>query len=379
MQIIFCELVNSLFGALKFRKIRSLCRCCKLHSITRRTIRFAGAYILGFLLVMISCNIIATTTGHLKPYFAQECPQAFRDCPTQAAGPSTGPSNGPLSGPTASPLAVSNWSTLLPQPSADAPANETDVAPITRPLSEPIQNGSSLTNVSALPLPGHLIRTRRDIASSRGAGLRLVERKWIILEGVNLAELCEFNGDSVQTRRFDRLAMSWPSFPASIVSYACLFLAFYLSFVGTARPFRLLTCVLVAALLLLGLAFDVQLVKEHYSHWEDVLAGSALSLVVVVFVLIVYLNKFRDTHYYERQKLLPSPRSFVSAASEHVLNNHNGYSNEIALEQFNLDKTEDQLANNSAGGQQNGDAGGPLPNNDLSMRYFQIPRANYRR
>lgn len=361
-----------MFGALKFRKINSLCKCCKLHSITRRTIRFAGAYAFGFLIVVISCNIIATTTGRLKPYFAQECPQAFRDCPTQSI---TSGNGGLLDSSISS---VPRQPAPTSQPPVDATANLADTN--VRPLSQPITSGnSSTTATSVVPLAAQLVRQSRQApwpsSSSSANGRKLIERQWVVLSGVDLASLCQFAGDSVQTRKFDHLAMSWPSFPAAIITYACLFIATYLCYVGTARPFRLLTSTLVVMALLLALIFDVQLIKEHFNHWEDVAGGAGLAIVVVVFVLIVYLNKFRDSHYYENQKL---SRRYLNNQDSHnnSSSNYNGYSNEIALEQFQLDKTDEQQAAPNGSTANGGD--GAVQNNDLAMRYFQIPRANYR-
>jgi hypothetical protein len=195
-----------------------------------------------------------------------------------------------------------------------------------------------------------------------------------MLENVNLAELCDFSGDAIQTRKFERLVMSWPSFPASIVTYATLYVAAYLCFIGTARPFRVITSVLVVVLLLVATIFDVQLVREHFNHWEDSLSGAILALMVVILVLYVYLNKFRDSHYYDKQKL---PKR--GAADQNI---SNGYSNEIALEQYNLDKADDEPGSvsnmNSNNNVHNAEVGASGPNNDLAMRYFQIPRANYR-
>lgn len=248
-------------------------------------------------------------------------------------------------------------------------------AGLPRPLSSPIQSNS--TTAITNPLPDSQVRNRRDIASGAAVDKRFLERQWIMLEGVNMAQLCDFSGDDIQTRKFDRLTMSWPSFPASIVTYAALYLAAYLCFVGTARPFRVITSVLVVVLLLTATIFDVQLVREHFNHWEDSLSGAILALLVVGLVLYVYLNKFRDSHYYDNQKL-PKRR--------HDQNISNGYSNEIAMEQYNLDKADDEPGsitniNNNNNNVPNTDAGGgsgSVANNDLAMRYFQIPRANYR-
>lgn len=204
-------------------------------------------------------------------------------------------------------------------------------------------------------------RFKRDNVDNR----RLIERKWIDLNGANLSQYCNFVGDSVQTRKFDQIAMSWPSFPAAIFTYACLYIACYLSFVGTARPFRIITSVLVMVLLLIATIFDVQLVEQHYNHWEDVVAGAIFAFVVVIFVLIVYLNRFRDTHYYENQK--------IHKRRPTAYDGYRGFNNDVAIGNSSPDKTD-----GGGGNVQNGDIGGSVSNNDLAMRYFQIPRANYR-
>lgn len=381
IQIIFCELVNSLFGSLKFRQIRALCTCCKLHSITRRTIRFSGAYALGFFIVVISCNVLATTSGRLRPYFAQECPALYKDCDI---GPMPRSSSRDLFiNPTGRP--VSPVPRMEPSDMGAAPLSNGNMQPTNdmsniHPLSPPISSNISSqlipsTPIQPAPLVGGVIPSPGDQGDQDSPAARfkrdtmnrsLLERKWIELSGVDLASGCHFQGDSSQTRKFEQLARSWPSFPAAVLTYACLFVASYLSFVGTARPFRAITCVLVMLLLLSATIFDVELVKAHYNHWEDALAGAALALIVVVFVLLVYLNKFRDTHYYENQK--------VQRRRPYASGNLKGYNNELAIGQYNLDKSDGQVAHDV----QNGDTGGSISNNDLAMRYFQIPRANYR-
>lgn len=346
--VIFCELVNSMFGSLKFRQIRALCTCCKLHSITRRTIRFSGAYLLGFLIVLISCDILANTTGRLRPHFAQECPSAYRSCFKTSNTP------GRSQQPAAAQLPAASAQT-----SAAIDASTIQLA--SQPISSQFNANNTFANQQqAAPL----------VRGSNSALSAALERHWIDLTDSNLTQLCGFDvqdPDQVH-RKAQSLAMSWPSGPASIFTYACLFLSCYLCFVGTARPFRIITSVIVVVLLLAATIFDVRLVRERYNHWDDVAAGSFLALVVVVFVLAVYLNKFKDTHYYENQKLYK--RKF------YVYENFKGSSSDAPLGQYNLDKTEPATAVNS--NMRNGEIGGSVSNNDLAMRYFQIPRANYR-
>lgn len=408
-QVIFCELVNSMFGSLKFRQIRSLCKCCKLHSITRRTLRFSGAYLLGFLIVMISCDILATSAGKFRPYFAQECPTIYDAC--FRSSPS-------LDQPISSPIRAreldaleqqtSLSSTAVPslglvvEPTSDT-ASQKQLAASTiaiRPLSPPISSATnnSTENINQQPMAGDSVmvgeggalrRTRRE-AKTQVIDRSVIERKWIDLSNANLKQLCQMSGDHIQTRKFDSIAMSWPSFPGAVFTYACFYLACYLSFVGTARPFRLITSVLVMILLLASTIFNVQLVKEHYNHWEDVAGGAALSLVVTLFVLLVYLNKFRDTHYYENQKLYGSAsrrqqqlrRSLMMMGADG--SPYKGHSNEVG--QYQLDKVDSghlsggasaPVVHNLPNGNE-ASASGPASVNDLAMRYFQIPRANYR-
>jgi hypothetical protein len=322
---------------------------------------------------MISCDILASTTGKLRPYFAQECPNAFRTCLT---GPSSSSSSSAATGSAqAAALMAGEQRPPLSRPISDGTGGGSSDFNGARPGSAPIQSNpaEAITN----PLSEALIRNRRQAALGATVDRRLLERQWIMLEGVNLVELCQFSGDSIQAHKFGSLARSWPSFPASIVTYAVLYVAAYLCFIGTARPFRVITSVLVVVILLVAAIFDVQLVREHYAHWEDTLSGAVLALLVVVLVLFVYLNKFRDSHYYENQKL---PKRNLNH------NMSNGYSNEIALEQYNLDKADDEpgsvsnlnTSNNNNNNIHNTDGGGSVPNNDLAMRYFQIPRANYR-
>mgnify|MGYP003729643463 CR=1 FL=1 len=363
--IIFCELVNSMFGALKFRQIRALCTCCKLHSITRRSIRFSGAYVLGFLMVMISCDILASGTGRLRPYFAQECPTAYGQCATlQAQGRDL----------TMLPSSIISTPGAPSRPksigddSSPALANDPPIVPASPPISATSQG----TKPTADPQPLVIHRSISGSESSgtrqrREAGAPIVERQWIDLTGQNLTELCRFSGGDEASYKFEKIAMSWPSFPAAIIVYACMFSACYLSFVGTARPFRIITCVLAMLLLLTASLSGMQLVKDHFNHWDDVAASAILAFVIVTFVLIVYLNKFKDTHYYENQKL-PKNRLISS-------DNFRSYTNDIATGQYELNKVSSGLGN---GAIQNTDAVGSVTNNDLAMRYFQIPRANYR-
>lgn len=134
--------------------------------------------------------------------------------------------------------------------------------------------------------------------------------------------------------------------------------------------------------------FNVQLVKEHFHHSADVLAGGALALFVNLFIVIVYLNLFRDTHYYERQKMI-SPRRLKIHENFRPFNPPNG--SEFGT--YNLDdgnhseqSNDDHMNPNAANGgirqTETADLDGsgvhPASGNDLAMRYFQIPRANYR-
>lgn len=293
-----------MFGSLKFRQIRALCTCCKLHSITRRSIRFTGAYALGFFIVMISCDILATIAGRLRPYFANQCHSAYQVC-------------------------------------------------------------------FEAPQPGRIF----EASSNSTAGSRhIVERQWIDLSGQNLVNVCNIT-DETPTHKLNQIAMSWPSFPAALVIYACLYVSCYLCFVGTARPFRIITCVLVTAIALVATVFGVQLVKDHYHHWDDVVASAVLAFFGVLFVLHVYLNKFKDTHYYENQKLA---RYGNNNRYSYPHEGYTNYSGEGLAGQYNLDKNNVFTGNNTNGALQNGETGGSLSNNDLAMRYFQIPRANYR-
>lgn len=415
-----------MFGSLKFRQINSLCECCTLHSITRRTLRFSGAYLLGFLIVVISCDVLATSAGKFHPYFAQECPLIYEnEClrpQMQLGAAEPGSSAQPLSSGSrelerlieqqAAAAAASTSSPSSPGPlpgnasgpTGDERSNNQSLDSI-RPLSQPIASSGQGQLVDAPKLANGrqigennsfaMSRTRRDTSTQnqqqqQQINRSIIERKWIDLTNANLKELCQFRGgDDNQTRLFNSLAMSWPSFPGAIISYACFYLACYLSFVGTARPFRMITSILVVCLLLCATILNVQLVKLHYNHWEDVAGAAALSLVVVVFILLVYLNKFRDTHYYENQKLYGSAskrqqqlrRSLMMTSDVRPYNV--AYSNEAG--QYHLDKIDS--SHHLGGGAtapivQNGaetlSAGATTSNNDLAMRYFQIPRANYR-
>lgn len=378
--IIFCELVNSMFGALKFRKISALCTCCKLHSITRRTIRFCGAYALGFFLIVISCDVIANRAGQLRPNFMLSCDSVYETCARQAA------SDAKLSRFVSPAISPAPLQIGLPQEQASSGLSEVLDSSRIHPASSPIGgtswNSSSDINLtlpandatglnSSDPQLSPTIETSaqtdaikplsRAKRQANSGDRNLFVRQWIELSGMDIRRVCQFSGDDNQERKIERVAMSWPSFPAAIVTYACLFAACYLCFVGTARPFRMISSVLIVAIVLLAIVFDVQLVSEHYNHWGDILSAGALALLAVVFILFVYLNKFRDTHYYENQKLLKrreTAKQFNTSEGHYSINK----------------------ALNSTGDaeMQNGDVGGSISNNDLAMRYFQIPRANYR-
>lgn len=360
-----------MFGSLKFRKIRALCTCCKLHSVTRRSIRFSGAYVLGFLIVMISCDILATTTGRLRPYFAQDCPMAYQRCVVQSQPPSD------LSSLPSSVAAISGEERSVETIGLDNNLASSSVPPPSAPISA-ISNASTRPILSDLPSASALRRPKRAATLMQPI---IAERLWIDLNQRNLSLVCNFSGDP---HKLQQLAMSWPSFPAAIFTYACVSIAIYLSYVGTARPFRIITCVIVMIIVLIATVFNVQLVKEHYNHWDDVLFSSALAFTVSVFILLVYLNRFRDTHFYENQKLLSKRKVFVH-------DHFKGYTGDSSIGQFNLDKTTTTngavnggavIQNGStSGGVVNGggDPGVTISNNDLAMRYFQIPRANYRR
>lgn len=211
----------------------------------------------------------------------------------------------------------------------------------------------------------------------------LTERHWVDLSnGPDLGTICQFPESSASADdlyAFHQLAKSWPSHPAAIFTYVCLFFASYVSFAGTARPVRIFSCLLVLALFVLALSFDVQLVKEHYHHWDDIIGATVLAAFVVMFVIVVYLNLFRDTHYYEKQKFYPQRRVYVHE-------NVRPYSGGSAFGNYNLSKLNNNQSTPEDGVMVNGGdtaaAGGSVSNsaynNDLAMRYFQIPRANYR-
>lgn len=379
-----------MFGGLNFRQIRALCACCKLHSITRRTLRFSAAYLLGFLILMISCDILANSTGRLRPYFGQECPSAYQQCfqPTNSQQRAREASSPAI--PVSLPLQAANTnSTMLLADMSHAKLN-----------SQPIKSDKVVA--PALPLVADLGGAGGEHVATAAATQgrqhqMIVERQWIDLSGQNLAEVCRyaapqdpanFDGD-----KFQQIAMSWPSFPAAIVTYSILFTCCYLCFIGTARPFRLLTCVLVMLLLLISTVFNVQLVKEHYHHWEDVCSSAVLALLVVIFILYVYLNKFRDTHYYENQKLCNSGKPMPARihGDNSATSNLEGYSNDGAVGEHQYNQNNNQLdkvndldneirINNGDIVNHHGanDPTGSMSNNDLAMRYFQIPRANYR-
>lgn len=402
-QIIFTELVNSMFGSVKFRQIRALCTCCKLHSITRRSMRFVGAFMLGLFIVMISCDILATTSGRLRPYLAQECPSAYQTCPVTNLNSQQRRD--------ISPSSSSNDATINVPNSNDA-FTISNVNPPTKPISATMNNQQQQAGNDSRKSDAQLYssstssfpqRTKRAAATTNT--VILLERQWVDLSGQSLKDVCQFvpptpsplsgseasssgsetsdiiNPTEDANYRFNQLAMSWPSFPAAVFTYACLYIACYLCFVGTARPFRMITSVLVVILLILATVFDVQLVKGHFNHWDDVVAGAFLAFIVTIFVLVVYLNKFKDTHYYENQKLAKY-RAYYYNNQE----NRKCYPGEQTgvIGQYSFDKTSGMVANNqnlnsnNNNALQNIETAGSVSNNDLAMRYFQIPRANYR-
>jgi len=380
-----------MFGSLKFRQIRSLCKCCKLHSITRRTLRFSAAFLLGFFIVMISCDILATSVGRFRPYFAKECRPVYDHCPSidhecpKMQQPISAPSSTPdafgtglemtrlpNSVPSLSPSMAINQSIDFPRPETSV-TNATSVGLMSNPIA------SSPANLEPAPID----RIKRDTSSSSRS--HVLARKWVDLTGSDLNQVCQDQDTVDEKKRFESLAFSWPSFPGAIIAYPCFYLACYLSFVGTARPFRLITSVLVISLILVAAVFNVQLVKDHYNHWEDVLCGSGLSGLVVIFILLVYLNMFRDTHYYENQKSSRSSsgRHRLSRATDSAGTPYKfGYANEAG--QYHLDKVEGSHLGASAPVAstlaQNGTelGGSAVLYNDLPKRYFPIPRANYR-
>lgn len=287
---------------------------------------------------MISCEVLATLTGRLRPYFAQQCFAIYEQCAK--------PNNQQATG-----QAASSISTL--QPGA---LDASSIVPPSQPISAgSLLNSSTITN----PIASALMM-QQDGGSSNSLR-HMVERQWVDLRGQHLRDICLPQSDY----SLNQLAMSWPSLPAAMFTYACLFVACYLCFVGTARPFRIITSCLVVVLLLLATVFNVQLVKEHFHHWEDVAASSVLAFVVVIFILMVYLNRFKDSHYYGNQKSSTLGRmdsSFGPYSSQdksftgvEMMSNTNGV--------FVPPQTDDGVGTSG---------------NDLAMRYFQIPRANYR-
>lgn len=348
---------------------------------------------LGFLIVMISCDILATSTGRLRPYFAQQCPSAYQNCPNLQAQQGRGLTPAPstlvasIAEATAQPLPLpTNLSEFN-----SAFGNQSESINV-QPSSPPISSGPSSFAVSkpaASPIAARLVQVNDQLIGSNpseGSRIRqfvtrqatLLERQWVDLSGQDIESICTFAPSESSSedgiRKFNQIAMSWPSFPATLAIYACLYVSCYLCFVGTARPFRIITCVLVTIILLGATVFGVQLVKDHYHHWDDIAASAILALVGVIFVLYVYLNKFKDTHYYENQKLFRT-------GSNKFPYSQDGYTNYIGeglAGQYNADKNNSFAGPNTNGALQNGETGGTLSNNDLAMRYFQIPRANYR-
>lgn len=263
-----------------------------------------------------------------------------------------------------------------------------------QPISRPITSGPSSSVVNnmnvtgtMMPRPARLVQANEPAGNpSESSRIRqpsprqasLLERQWIDLSGQNIETICNFAPSDPYSdeahHKIKQMAMSWPSFPATLAIYAALYISCYLCFVGTARPFRIVSCVLVTTIILAATVFGVQLVKDHYHHWDDVVAGAVLALGSVMFVLYVYLNKFRDTHYYERQKLFRGGSNRLPYAQDAYTN----YAGESSAGQYNLDKNNGFAGPNTNGALQGAETGGSLSNNDLAMRYFQIPRANYR-
>lgn len=291
---------------------------------------------------MISCELLATLTGRLRPYFAQQCFKAYEQCKLTPSATSSS--------------SIPSASTL--QPGA---LDASSIVPQSQPISAGSTNSTSVINTLT---PAALVMQTDSQAGASLTSLRqLVERQWVDLTGANLQEFCL----PATSYELNQLAMSWPSLPAAIFTYACLFVACYLCFVGTARPFRIITSCIVVVLLLLATVFNVQLVKEHFNNWEDVAASSVLAFVVVVFILMVYLNRFKDSHYYENQKVTGSAlRRMDSSFGPYSLHDKSLAGND--------------MVNNRNGvfiPPQTDDATGGTTGNDLAMRYFQIPRANY--
>lgn len=108
-------------------------------------------------------------------------------------------------------------------------------------------------------------------------------------------------------------------------------------------------------ILMAGAAFDIELVKVRYQHWEDVASSVVLSFLITTFVVIVYLNRFKDSHYYEKQKLVSSRRCALVDDDDRVIANHSTLRHSLADKQHN-----------------------GSPANDIALKYFHIPRANYR-
>lgn len=401
-----------MFGSIRFRRVRALCKCCKLHSITRRAIRFSGAYLLGFLIVSISCDILSSSSGQLRPFFELKCPEAYRNCP-QVYSNSGALSRAQRSLPEPSAL-VNNLTELITtptittmSPNSQTPSTNTSILVTSRvspaasissahpPDSSRIKDASS-NDISGTSIPtatSDVIPTSLKPISPLIHDQQLHERIWIDLDslGPNMSAICSFNEASANRQelfQFHQLAKSWPSYSGAIFTYACLFIATYLSFAGTARPIRIITCVMVLGFMMLATIFNVQLVKEHFHHYGDVLAGATLALTVNLFIVIVYLNLFRDTHYYERQKMI-SPRRLKIHENFRPYNAPNG--SEFGT--YNLDdgnhsehSGDDHMITNPANGpirttdtaDLDGSGVHPASGNDLAMRYFQIPRANYR-
>lgn len=300
---------------------------------------------------MISCDILATSTGRLRPFFAQDCPSAYRECLVEPPD-------------SIQPTAIRARS-VEPPP----------VAPPDAPTSMPVSASPTVVASQPVSKPAALLAVDPPESSRILDGRRMrspLDRKWVDLTGKSLASECMFlGGDPDVELKFHQLALSWPSYPAAIFTYACLYIACYLCFVGTARPVRIITSCLVLLVMVVALIFNVQLVKEHYNHWEDVASAVVLALLVVIFVLYVYLNKFKDFHYYDNQKVhVFHNRSFPMDGSI------GNYSTETTLGQYNMNELSSNGVTNNA--MQNDETGGSASNNDLAMRYFQIPRANYR-
>ncbi|XP_071952448.1 phospholipid phosphatase-related protein type 1-like [Antedon mediterranea] len=88
---------------------------------------------------------------------------------------------------------------------------------------------------------------------------------------------------------------SFPSYFASMSSYAALFAGIYLSKMMTITATRTLRPVFFITIMLLPFMVSLNRVSTHQEHWTDIIAGSLIGIFIALYMSLIVLNGFEGS------------------------------------------------------------------------------------